>query len=108
MIDSHVALVFAYLASRDVAIAVVGRFDVDTRRGIDVADYRFVAEVIAVRERGMRGVEPALHRLQIIAFLVGLGHKTVRRRRPHPFEIRWLRHRVPRPHKGPYHPAAFD
>src|SRR5262245_36919043 len=56
----------------------------------------------------MRGVESALHSLQIVALFNGLGHETVGSRRPRPFEIGRRRHVLARAHVGPDYTAAFD
>ena len=77
-------------------------------RAFGVAVQRVAVHVAGVQERDVAGIDAALHRLEVVAFLQPLGVVAVRRRQRGPFELRQWRLQLRRTHIGPQDPAAFD
>ena len=65
-------------------------------------------ELVAVDERHMRGVDAALHCLQIVALLLPPGNVAVRLRDGAPLERRRRGLELRRAHVGPHQTAALD
>src|SRR2546428_6870995 len=68
---------------------------------------RVGGQIPAVQERNMAGIDAALDRLQVIAFLPAFGGDAMRRGQMHPLEVRQRRLFLRRPHVGPDDSAQF-
>ncbi len=71
LIEPHEILLAVELAVRDVAVAVGRLVHLDLGRAVAHEVVAAVAEAVVVQVRHVRGVEPALERLEVIARLQG-------------------------------------
>ena len=115
LVAPHEGLVFAHRSDAEIAVAIVGGFHLDVRGralqewgvGRDARLFGLIGQ-FAVQDGRMRGVYPAFHRLQPVAFLPDFGHVPMGRRDLSQLEFRRRRSLVSRAQIGPYHAAHIQ